>query len=128
MLFNSLDFIIFFILVLTALAIIKNRQFQHLFLLGASYFFFYYSSNYLVVLLIVSSVLDFYVGKAIWNTTDIVKKKILLVISLVGNLGLLGFFKYADFAILQFNFLGEKFNLASEIPFLKKIRFRWWKN
>ncbi len=41
-----------------------------------------------------------------------------MVISLAGNLGLLGFFKYADFAILQFNFLGEQLNLGSEIPFL----------
>ena len=45
-------------------------------------------------------------------------KKSLLVISLAANLGLLGFFKYADFAILQFNFLGEQFNLTDNIPFL----------
>jgi D-alanyl-lipoteichoic acid acyltransferase DltB (MBOAT superfamily) len=68
--------------------------------------------------LIASTILDFYVGKAIWDTKDVTKKKILLIISLAGNLGLLGFFKYADFAILQFNFLGEYFNLANEIPFL----------
>jgi alginate O-acetyltransferase complex protein AlgI len=121
MLFNTIDFIVFFIVVLAIISAVKYKKFQHIFLIVTSYFFFYYSSNYLVVLLIVSSVLDFYVGKAIWNTTDIVKKKILLVISLVGNLGLLGFFKYADFAILQFNFLGEKFNLASEIPFLNLV-------
>jgi len=39
-------------------------------------------------------------------------------LSLVGNLGLLGLFKYADFAILQFNILGNYLNLNSEIPFL----------
>jgi alginate O-acetyltransferase complex protein AlgI len=118
MLFNTIEFVIFFIVVLSAIVIIKNRKFQHLFLLIASYFFFYYSSNYLIVLLIASTILDFYVGKAIWDTKDVTKKKILLIISLAGNLGLLGFFKYADFAILQFNFLGEYFNLANEIPFL----------
>jgi len=68
--------------------------------------------------LIYSTVLDFYLGRAIWNTDSIKRKKTLLIISLAGNLGLLGFFKYADFAILQFNFLGEQLNLASEIPFL----------
>ena len=118
MLFNSIDFVIFFIVVLSVIAIFKYRQFQHLFLLGASLFFFYYSSNYLIVLLIYSTVLDFYLGRAIWNTDSIKRKKTLLIISLAGNLGLLGFFKYADFAILQFNFLGEQLNLASEIPFL----------
>jgi D-alanyl-lipoteichoic acid acyltransferase DltB (MBOAT superfamily) len=121
MLFNSLDFIIFFILVLTALAIIKNRQFQHLFLLGASYFFFYFSSNYLLSLLIASTVLDFYIAKEIWNTKDVKRKKILLSISLAGNLGLLGFFKYADFAIDQFNILGNHFDLGTSIPFLDLI-------
>jgi alginate O-acetyltransferase complex protein AlgI len=117
-LFNSIDFVIFFIVVVAIIPAIKYRKFQHVFLLVASYFFFYYSSNYLIVLLIISTVLDFYVGRAIWNTSDIVKKKILLIISLAGNLGLLGFFKYADFAILQFNYLGEQFNLANDIPFL----------
>ena len=68
--------------------------------------------------MIYSTVLDFYLGRAIWNTDSIKRKKTLLIISLAGNLGLLGFFKYADFAILQFNFLGEQLNLASEIPFL----------
>ncbi len=118
MLFNSIDFIVFFIIVVTSIIAIKHRKFQHLFLLIASYFFFYYSSNYLIILLIASTLLDFYLGKIIWKTKDIAKKKIFLSISLAGNLGLLGFFKYADFAILQFNFLGEQFNIADQIPFL----------
>jgi alginate O-acetyltransferase complex protein AlgI len=62
--------------------------------------------------------LDYYVGREIWNSKTLKRKKILLVASLTGNLGLLGFFKYADFAILQFNFLGNYFNLTQEIPFL----------
>ena len=121
MLFTTLDFLIFFIFTLALLFIIKHRKFQHIFLLIASYFFFYYSSNYLIILLIVSTLLDFYVGKAIWNTVDVTKKQILLIVSLVGNLGLLGFFKYSDFAIYQFNYLGESFNLASDIPFLNLV-------
>jgi len=62
--------------------------------------------------------MDFFIGKQIWKTQKIKHKKILLIVSLIGNLGLLGFFKYADFAILQFNYLGEQFNLANDIPFL----------
>jgi len=118
LLFNSPEFIIFFVSILIILAIIKHRRFQHLFLLGASYFFFFYTSNYLIVLLIFSSILDFYVGKEIWNATSKTRKKILLIISLGGNLGLLGFFKYADFAILQFNLLGQSLDLANEFQFL----------
>ena len=89
-----------------------------MFLVIASYFFFYFTSNYLIVLLIFSTLLDFYVGKSIWNSKSIRKKKLLLSASLAGNLGLLGFFKYSDFAVLQFNLLGEFFDLTSDIPLL----------
>jgi len=118
MLFNTIDFVIFFIFVLSIIAIIKNRNFQHIFLLCVSYFFFYFSSNYLISLLIFSTILDFYIGKMIWKTTSKQKKKMLLIISLTGNLGLLGFFKYADFAIMQFNILGNYFDLTNNIPLL----------
>ena len=118
MLFNTPEFIIFFISVLTIISCIKFRRFQHLFLVGASYFFFYFSNNFLITLLIFSTLLDFYIGKAIFTAKDKKRKKILLILSLAGNLGLLGFFKYADFAILQFNILGQELNLNPDIPFL----------
>jgi len=118
MLFNTIDFVVFFIVVVTTITLIKNRKFQHVFLLAASCFFFYYSSNYYIILLISSIILDFYVGREIWKSSNITKKKILLSISLAGNLGLLGFFKYADFAIAQFNVLGNYIDLSSSIPFL----------
>ena len=107
MLFTTIDFVVFFVFVLATLVVIKNRKFQHLFLLGASYFFFYYTSNYLVVLLIFSTILDFFIGKEIWKAETKERKKLLLLLSLSGNLGLLGFFKYTDFAVEQFIFLGS---------------------
>ena len=118
MLFTTPEFIIFFISVLAVISAIKFRRFQHLFIVGSSYFFFYFSNNYLISLLIFSTLLDFYVGKAIFTAKNKKRKKILLILSLVGNLGLLGFFKYADFAILQFNILGQELNLNPDIPFL----------
>ena len=121
MLFNSIQFIVFFIIVLASLAIIKKRKFQHLFLLAASYFFFYYTSNYLISLLIYSTLLDFYLGSVIYKTTSPRKRKALLMCSMAGNLGLLGFFKYADFAITQFNSLGNYLGLGSNIPLLNLV-------
>jgi alginate O-acetyltransferase complex protein AlgI len=118
MLFNTLDFIIFFIVVLATIVIIKNRKFQHLFLLFASYFFFYYSSNYLISLLLFTTIWDYYFGRAIWKAKNIKIKKALLITSLAGNLGLLGFFKYADFVATQFNILGHYFNLDAHLPLL----------
>lgn len=118
MLFTTIDFVVFFIVVLSTVVIVKNRKFQYLFLLFASYFFFYYSSNYLIVLLIFTTVWDFYFGKEIFKASDPSKKKILLILSLCGNLGLLGFFKYENFAVTQFNILGNYFDLSAKIPML----------
>lgn len=118
MLFNTIDFVIFFIIVLTTFSIIRNRKFQHLFLLLTSYFFFYYTSNYLISLLIFTTIWDFYFGEMIYKAKTVRARKIILVASLVGNLGLLGFFKYADFAIAQFNILGNQIDLKDQIPHL----------
>jgi len=118
MLFNSIEFIVFFIIVSSTIIVVKNRIFQHSFLLVASYFFFFYSSNYLLSLLIISTLLDYYVGKEIWKSESIRKKKFLLIASLAGNLGLLGFFKYADFGIEQLNNLANSLGLEGQIAFL----------
>ena len=118
MLFNSIDFLVFFAFVITITVIIKNKNFSYVFLVAASYLFFYFSNNFLISLLIFSTVLDYYVAKEIWSTNSKSKKKRLLLISIIGNLGLLGFFKYADFGISQFNDLFKLIGL-NEIPLLE---------
>ncbi len=121
MLFNTIDFVIFFIFVLSLFVVIKNRKYQHTLLLFASLFFFYYSSNYLITLLIFSTILDFYLGKEIYKSKTKSKKKFLLFLSLAGNLGMLGFFKYTDFAIDQINYVLFSMNFESSIPHLDLI-------
>ena len=118
MLFNSVDFLGFFAFVITISVIIKNKNFSYVFLVAASYFFFYFSNNFLISLLVFSTVLDFYIAKAIWSTDDKSKKKKLLLISIIGNLGLLGFFKYANFGISQFNDLFKLIGL-NDVPLLE---------
>ena len=120
MLFNSVDFLVFFAFVITVSVIIKNKNFSYVFLVAVSYFFFYFSNNFLISLLIFSTVLDFYLAKEIWSTDSKSKKKKLLLISIIGNLGLLGFFKYADFGISQFNDLFKLIGL-NEIPLLEIV-------
>ena len=112
MLFNTPEFIIFLISVLAVISCVKFRRFQHLFLVGASYFFFYFSNNFLITLLIYSSLLDFYLGKAIFNSKNKRTKKILLIASLAGNLGLLGFFKYVNFMIDEVNGIVQYFGMS----------------
>ena len=112
MLFNTPEFIVFFIFVLVVISSLKFRKFQHLFLVGASYFFFYISNNFLISLLIYSTLLDFYLGKAIFNSKNKQTKKLLLITSLAGNLGLLGFFKYANFMIDEVNGIVEYLGMS----------------
>ena len=78
----------------------------------------YYTDNYLVTLLIFTILLHFYTGRAIYNASSPRSKKLFFVIGLVGSLGILGFFKYSDFSIIQFNLFGNILNLGSEIPIL----------
>ena len=118
MLFNTLDFIIFFVIILAAISIWKYRKFQHLFIILSSFFFLYYTDNYLVTLLIFTILLHFYVGKGIYHAKSLIRKKTFFIIGVVGSIGILGFFKYTDFAISQFNILGNLIDLDPGIPLL----------
>ena len=84
----------------------------------SSLFFLYYTDNYLVTLLIFTILLHFYVGKFIYNSESLVRKKIFFLIGIIGSIGILGFFKYADFAILQFNMFGLLIDANLEFPLL----------
>ena len=65
-------------------------------LLGASYIFYMWWDPRFIVLILTSTVVDYYLG-ILLETAGGRRKKFLLVISLVVNLGILGFFKYYDF-------------------------------
>ncbi len=118
MLFNSLDFLIFFFVVLCIISFFKFRRFQHLLIIFSSFFFLYYTDNYLITLLIFTILLHFYVGQKIYNSKDKLQKKIFFIIGVVGSVSILGFFKYTDFVISQFNLFGTYVDLNSEIPLL----------
>ena len=118
MLFNTIDFMIFFFVVIGIVTILKYRRFQHLYIIFASFFFIYYTDNYLVALLLYTILLHYYTGREIYKADSKARKKIFLVLGIAGSLGLLGFFKYADFAIAQFNIFGNIVDLGSEIPLM----------
>ena len=120
MLFPTIEFSVFFIAVITALVCYKNRKFQHVLLVVASFFFLYFSDNYLIMLLIYTTILHYFIGKKIFDSEKIKEKKIFLWIGIGGSLGLLGFFKYMDFGISQFNNLLMNLGI-SEIPLMNIV-------
>src|SRR5919197_2766602 len=95
MLFNSFQYWIFFLIV-AVLFFSMPFWFGKVLLLLASYVFYMWWDPRFIVLILTSTVVDYYLG--IWlEAASGRHKKILLVVSLVVNLGILGFFKYYDF-------------------------------
>jgi D-alanyl-lipoteichoic acid acyltransferase DltB (MBOAT superfamily) len=104
MLFNSIDFAVFLPIVFAvhwSLARIGLRSQNAWLLLASMVFYGWWDARYLVLVLF-SAALDFTVGLRLPNVVHTRERKILLAISLIGNLGLLGFFKYYDFFVVSF--------------------------
>lgn len=99
MLFNSIDFALFLPLVFAIYWLIDRWgiKVQNSFLLVVSYIFYGWWDWRFLSLILFSSLLDFSLGRKMHITEDRKKKKILLTLSLLVNLGFLGFFKYYNF-------------------------------
>jgi len=98
MLFNSLEYLQFFFIVLTtSWALIGLPKLRIWLLLLASYYFYASNNQWLIVLILFSTQIDFLAGKRIAKTTDRVTKKLWLVASIVSNIGILALFKYFNF-------------------------------
>lgn len=99
MLFNSLAFAIFFVIVY-GLYLVSTHQLQNRILLAASYYFYAAWSWKLTSLLLISTTIDYFCALGIEKYRENQKaKKRFLALSLMGNLGMLGFFKYYNFFI-----------------------------
>src|ERR1051326_3121879 len=95
MLFNSFQYWVFFAIVAALFYSVPFRIGKVLLLL-ASYVFYMWWDPRFIVLILTSTIVDYFLG--IWlEATSGPRKRLLLAISLVVNLGLLGFFKYYDF-------------------------------
>ncbi|MFQ5502281.1 MAG: MBOAT family O-acyltransferase [Phycisphaerae bacterium] len=101
MIFSSWLFAFFFLTVFGIYWSLRTRRARHLLLLAASYLFYMSWNPWLVSLIIGSTLLDYFVGRAMGNTSRARRRKWLLTASVVGNLGVLAIFKYADFFVLS---------------------------
>jgi alginate O-acetyltransferase complex protein AlgI len=96
--FNSLEFGLLLVITWLLFAVVVGRT--RIGLLIVASFAFYASWNIpLVSLIVISAVTDYAIGLQLERTPDARRRKLLLCVSLFVNLGLLGFFKYAIFAI-----------------------------
>ena len=116
MLFNSIDFAIFLPIVffLYWFVVNKNLKLQNFLIVVASYFFYGCWDWRFLSLILLSTLVDYSVGVRLSKEENVSKRKILLWISILVNLGFLGFFKYYNFFldnfITAFSFLGNPIN------------------
>lgn len=102
--FVTLDFAIFLPLVflLYWFVVSKSIHLQNLLIVVASYVFYGWWDWRFLFLMAISSLLDFGVGLGLKNENRNTARKTYLWLSIIGNLGLLGYFKYYNFFIESF--------------------------
>lgn len=102
--FTEISFWIFFTVVYGIFTIVHKKQsLRTLFLLLVSIFFYFKTSGMFFLLMLFSITNDFFVAKAIHKSENTLKRKLLIIYSVVLNLGLLSFFKYAYFFTDSYN-------------------------
>ncbi len=116
MLFNSIDFAIFLpiVFILYWFVFNKNIKYQNLLIVISSYIFYGWWDWRFLSLILFSTIVDFSVGLGLSKQENKRNRKTLLWISVIVNLGFLGFFKYYNFFldnfVTAFNFFGSPIN------------------
>ncbi|MGJ8734176.1 MAG: MBOAT family O-acyltransferase, partial [Cellulophaga sp.] len=119
MLFNSLDFAIFLPIVFLLYwgLVNKNLRLQNLLLLIASYVFYGWWDWRFLSLIAFSTLVDYTLGVLLGREEKQGKRKLYLWISIVVNLGFLGFFKYYNFFVNSFvdafTFFGQEIEIGT---------------
>ncbi|MBK9418550.1 MAG: MBOAT family protein [Flavobacteriales bacterium] len=104
MLFNSIEFALFLPIVFGVFWFLERTSYQrgNVWLLASSLFFYGWWDWRFLGLVIVNGSLDFFAAQLLARSRTIPWRRFWMGVSLVGNLGMLGFFKYYDFFVLSF--------------------------
>lgn len=122
MLFNTPLFFVFFVTFLLFYGFVFLRKTPRLYLILVSSLVFYGAWNYrFIPLLVGSAVIDYFLAQAIGAAATQKHKKLLLMLSIVMNLGILALFKYADFAIQSVAELLAVLGYSASLPTLSWV-------
>lgn len=106
MLFSSLTFIFLFLPIVLVVYYISPKKLRNLVLFLSSLVFYSWGEPVYIVIMLFSIVFNYLSGLLIGRAQeDPARKKLILVVSIVGNLSVLGFFKYSNFFIENINSL-----------------------
>jgi alginate O-acetyltransferase complex protein AlgI len=118
MLFNSLTFVVFFIVVTTAYWSMRSWTARKNLLVVASYLFYGAWNPPFAALLFSTTALDFWLGARIAKAKGQHSRRVWLVASVCMNLSMLGFFKYGNFLLENFQWLMARFGILYQPPHL----------
>lgn len=103
MVFSSILFLLYFLPVFMLVYVLLPKSWKNHWALLVSILFYAWGAPNFIYVVLATSLLDFYLVKAIHTTENQNRKKLFLTTSLVLNLGLLAYFKYANFFIENVN-------------------------
>ncbi len=112
MVFSSVTFLFFFLPICLGGYYLLRPRLRNGWLLFSSLVFYTWGGGALVVLLIISTVVDYAMGWVVASgvrTGDRTRIRLGVTGSVLVNLTLLGYFKYANFIVDQFNAFGQRF-------------------
>jgi len=120
-LFCSQQFVSFFLIVFTVYWATPWPRGRNLVLLGASIYFYAYWSRWLALILCVSTLADYWIARAMEATPSARLKRLLLLTSLLANLGLLCYFKYANFFLDSLREAAGALGFETSLPVLSVL-------
>ena len=123
MLFNSIDFALFLpiVFILYWFVVNKSLKLQNTLILVSSYVFYGWWDYRFLSLIVISTVVDYLVGVELDKSHSRTKRKVLLWLSISVNLGILGFFKYFNFFLENFNNAFSFFGFSLDSPILNIV-------
>jgi len=123
MFFNSIDFAIFLpiVFILYWFVTSENLRLQNVLIVGASYFFYGWWDWRFLSLILFSTVVDFIIGYGLKHEVNPSRRRLFLWVSIVTNLGFLGFFKYFDFFVENFVTAFSFFGVSIDSPILSIV-------
>jgi D-alanyl-lipoteichoic acid acyltransferase DltB (MBOAT superfamily) len=114
--FNSLTFVVFFVLVLVLHRMPLPWTAKKINLLVASYLFYAAWNPPFVILLWISTIIDWIAARRLHEAGTAGRRRAWLVLSLAANLGFLGFFKYGEFLLQNWQALMASVGIAYTPP------------
>ena len=118
MIFHSLDFVLFFIVVVALYWRLRRRG-QNVLLLVASYFFYGYVHPWFLILIASSTVIDYLSARGMERWPE--RRRTFMAVSIVSNFGMLGFFKYFNFFVDNLHSVLEAAGFHVGLPVLRIV-------